>query len=1027
MNTKRWLKVSAITLALTLGVSAKLFAQQFELPIPMASDENQVGAGNSAIRTQATHLDFCDQPQPGMPGALNFTGDGIDLEGQHYLLRDICAVPGLKREDPVPLNDIRSFALDNMGMRGAIGTLEPLDGFCPETLSLTVPGGIISMTIDCRLGKNKESRQSDVCDVRSEAVVDEEETLLADLAPSILVGGTIGSCQESVSPYTVARYPITVKSNEAVTELALPFPPGVLTFFSGIQFWPHLFGLDRTVYDDVITYDWADYFGRGFITAAYDPFKVSQSLELAVDLDGPGPGAIEILVSGDPSVTREFGYSSPLTFYRKHFDPAIGTLKLSGYLTGQLPPYGTPLSFDNIYHLFVQNFNPIAVEPILIYKRRGFVVVNQATFGFDLGQYFLIAGRPYVDTDPLTGAPVAVRWGDFLRCSGGPDSTDCRSILPHTKFSFATFWEESAPAGQDPPLWGSIPDIDRLNPNAVFGPLYQQIDTEDEQVDTPVSLLCPGVFDAVVVEEPITGPWGMGPTSKKRSLVVPCGERGGTDIGLGEGNDTYLYKANPFNDRLHWRFSLADDTPEPTHITVPKDYRVESPDGFVPYGIDVGEVGGDTCPDYLLTFRGQVTVELNPVVGDPFLNGPGDNVVFQVSDEDPRMFADVVQVHFGRMNDAGDDCLINETANLTFGTPGNGKQFATAKFADVNGDGTTDVVVGNLVPEEIPILEGGGFTAYAYVYADANPAAAPQQVRMGFQTDPVGPADVAATAEYIRNLAEAGDDGEGLFGVSALTIDEQGEGSHLGAINGLPLALPPFGCPTKDNIEVASPPDMIWALAQNNQAVSLGLEPALVSTDGATTTLMPSTCHEQHICTIESASGTFEFPFWADDLCCTDPCVDDGAGGVEVREECEAFLCNPEPLIGNAYLCWLIETMPIEMCAVMEADAGGGMPGGGALAMCDDMFSGVGGETIDLDFLDADNVCCIKDCTDSGLEACRTFCVDVDAPGTSMGDLCDLVLACPVAGGPGAKNDDDKAEGDGKTEFAAFRPDEVHH
>nr|HPM41594.1 hypothetical protein [bacterium] len=105
----------------------------------------------------------------------------------------------------------------------------------------------------------------------------------------------------------------------------------------------------------------------------------------------------------------------------------------------------------------------------------------------------------------------------------------------------------------------------------------------------------------------------------------------------------------------------------------------------------------------------------------------------------------------------------------------------------------------------------GLYTGFAYLFrdvADYAPGEAPSRVRVGKAT--------AATADFSEAMLTK-QWGKSVIGVGALAVDEEpGAEPVIAAVNGLPLMLPPFGCPgdpelDPTGVQVVSVPELIFA------------------------------------------------------------------------------------------------------------------------------------------------------------------------------------------------------------------------
>ncbi|MFH0799753.1 MAG: VCBS repeat-containing protein [Pseudomonadota bacterium] len=521
--------------------------------------------------------------------------------------------------------------------------------------------------------------------------------------------------------------------------------------------------------DGVIAYGIAD-FDAGVVTATYDPLMLSISMQDVGNIVSPVKDILNQL------------YISPLAFFRK--DAVAGRMRLAGY-SGMLlfDPKQLPANPLEVMErlLLLPSSNPVSVAsmPVAVsfsgaagsgaFKTiPGFAVVNQATV-VDLDMPVKVAGHSYADPSDFQ----THNWGDYLVHQNGSPITSAE--MPHRLFSYASFWGQGRKWGGGDPTQPA--DMDNFNPNAVFTPKV-------------FAMIGRGAFDAAMAVDTKSG--------TKYSLVVPSGE-------VAENNTFYLYKVFPYPtsaNQVYIRTTVADANPTPMGMIIPTPYEIEVPPGFAPYGIASADIDGDGCADFAVTFRGATTVALKT----PFNNQKGENVVFQNPADQTTMFSNYVYIYKG---DPNKNCAISPAPSIKQLVGPKGVQIAAVALADIDGDNKVDLLVGDLIPRQIPDgKDKDKYTAYAYLFSyidDPNSLHDPfsyQSIRVGFNNfdNAVGPISAADLLDIARGAATGK-----TIGVAALAVDRQQDGSNIGAINGLPLALPPFGCPSlPSNIEVKS-------------------------------------------------------------------------------------------------------------------------------------------------------------------------------------------------------------------------------
>ncbi|MBI4211611.1 MAG: hypothetical protein HY540_03140 [Deltaproteobacteria bacterium] len=817
-----------------LLLTSSLYAQNFSLPIPIGSQQSSK-SGFPATHVDATHLKFFKHPEAPR-GSENFVSEDVTIDGRRFLVDDVVATPGIF-EGMTQVNAGNAM-LDGLGNRLGL-PLNPLHGFCPERLVIQgATSNRLELTLDCQIADGSTSRELQVADVRmfnALASPSEFERLFGTTEP--LVAAVMGSAEQTLTPYGTDLYPATIQS----------------AIFS----WPFLG--PTQAYQDVVAYDLADV-GQGIITAAYDPVKLLMNMQAELSVRT----ATQNLQVRGQLPQQELPFLSPLAFFRKDDYPSRGRMRLAGYSSLQFP---SVLNRENAATLLAQNFNPIAVQPMKFTKSatgtgapqpdEGFAVVNQATL-LNLDDILMYDGLPYVDpTDHR-----AHSWAEYLgtRDASGQFQPLDATTMPHRTLAYTIFWRRHAE-------WASRPTVESYNPNAVFGPFV-------------FALVGPGVFDAdVIVDQPITTSGATTSSPSVESLIVPSGE-------VAADGKTYVYKIEPINaDRLWWRFNpktpVAAGLPGvQTPFVLPTAYAIESPAGFVPYHVKSFDVDRDGCGDIALTFRGSETTPLR--TSRAFQNNVGDHVVFQVSSSDPRMFASVVQIHRGKFRNGR--CEIEATAAERF-IPHPGAQIAAIAIEDIDGNGTKDLLVGDLMPRKIPEGERGAgeYTGYAYLYADASPLSVPKWIRVGFKTSNHEITDLRAVLD--------GSDADGVLGVASLDVTfEAGQGANIASINGAPLALPAMGCPSSQNAEVASFPEIAWSVMQGVQSAQKGLTPFFPGATG----FIPQRCAHLNACAINNASlavNGWNLPFWENEPCCN-PCGGTSPLATWQHNQCRDILCG---------------------------------------------------------------------------------------------------------------------------------------
>lgn len=917
----------------------------FSQPIPIVSDTNQI---ENPAHTDATNFKFFRHPTA-PAGGKNFAfplitlPDGrqvhadILIDGQPYLVSDVVATPGLMPPKE-RVADNSSGMIDDLGARRDI-IMDPIQGFCQgEVLLQNQNGQLIDVAIDCQVDDKKNvmlNRQLQLADIRQDPANELGQLLGADP----LVVAVIGSAQESVSPYSAALYPASVGERSKV-------------FYSFLAGKP-----DLRESKEIVAYDLAELEGLGVVSTAYDhlQLQLKMALSAGVNLNG-GLGE-------QGRIFENTGmYFSPLMFFRKDSDDAVGRVKLSGYSAFKIPDFlfdarnglvpdlaGVDFQQLGILPLLSQNAAPIAVEEmvyaqadvndeILPGKRvpadglHGMAVVNQALWGDWTNLYLNDAGRPFISD--VGGAQRKIyKWFDvfgFQNPQGDFVPLRDQFIFPSNlkKFSHAVFW------GRFGEKWGQHQNrgnLIGLNPNNAYDAFM-------------TGFVGPQSYDAAVLENGLVEE-GVRKTTMAH-LVVPAGVSFEADAA--RASRGAIYSLNPVGGKRVYFMdpALPLEPAQELPIVWPEVYEVDLPSVFfVPYNIKSAELGRKGregklfCGDVVLTFRGIQTIAAH---GVPFKNDVGEPVLFRVSDNDQRMFSDHVHVHFGFVKQEGQRvyCALSSEENaepdidLLVQSPlepmNVPAQVASVQLADFDGDGSTDLLVGDLVPRKIP--EGqpdeGRYTAYAYLYPSFVTAVerVPQPVRTGFKTFTYGevgiaePQDVQSVARAVVQLAVS-EDHKGLLGAAALEADKQQEGgAHIGVINGLPLTVAPFGCPKLNNAEVSSPVELLQSLTKNLRALQIA-DQAIANGDGLAQFPIPfidqgatlaQSCANKSVCTMNLNGNAVELPFWQEDACCQNACDENSL--IWKNGTCKRFLDLAEPGVDHGWADRIIVELE-EACA----------------------------------------------------------------------------------------------------------------
>ncbi len=835
-------------------------SDDYYAPIPVGSSANQVGSDNLPTKTDATNLRFFKHPQGEGP---NFKRDEVMIGGNAHRVNDLVAVPGLLPEQVPEFSSDSEMIEHTSRMNGNIGNY---NFFCPNSMTLEYNGDTYAGSFDCEIGWGfgakqpieepvPGSRQLEIADVR---LVDDFVALIG--VESLLEDNIAGNASEDVQPYRADIYPTTIGE---------PFS------------WPGYEEVGNPVYDEVVTYGLAEIKG-GIVTAAYDPLNISQRIKVCSGVEVNNTEIVECLAPLKQEFFARFPFVSPNIYFRKG-----ERIKLSGYQSMKLPQLhqgqGAGLEVTNIISMLAYNFAPIDVremkykgasgskmharytanasaaaygsptaqttEGIISFRfevipEEGFVVVNQAPILSLDSQINLMLGGYTIDGSFRDGVNIGTTsTTDTVLVELGVECSDplSKELFPHALVSYVNFWGPTP--GHD---WESGIRPEDMNPNDAFSAFK-------------MGFTGGGMFDSAVVEDD-------GLKGKSWRLVVPAGE---PVLSRAAPNKYYIYLLDPVRGKKLSFTTVTDGTsmdqakPKDGCTPIPgtvvgEPYEVVPPAGFAPYGVDSADFNGDGCGDIVLTFRGAKTIAL----AEDFNNEKGEQVVFQQTDSE-KMFSNTVRIYLGQ-SDSDGRCtgeFVHSKDNVITLSPDLDAQISDAKFADVDSDGKVDLVIGDLMPHKLGDTgQRLKWTGMAYIcpHDVITGIGSCTKVRSGFATSIFGPSGGReADPGYLLDVATSTVDG--IVGPGKLDAENAGLGSigaNIAAINGLPIALPPFGCPENGNVEVASP-------------IELLIMPAIE--DGI---LVPARCGGTPITSTgdecEEIPGVTNPTLWS--TCCQDPC-----------------------------------------------------------------------------------------------------------------------------------------------------------
>ncbi|PIR26015.1 MAG: hypothetical protein COX62_04760 [Deltaproteobacteria bacterium CG_4_10_14_0_2_um_filter_43_8] len=815
-----------------IGQDPAAAGRMYTDPIPVLAEPGQRDPHKDKLRTDATHLRFFDHPLP-PAGSDFFRTHSVHIDGEELFVQDLFATPGLPG----------GLALDHLNMLAVVGdrVLEPLHGFCQSETKL----GADVFSIYCQATQENQAKRAiqiaDIYDTEDNRVFEN----LSGQSP--LIANIIASSDYTLSPYNKSLYPRAIGLPAAEWPLLKEIQriePEAVNDFLPIR------------YGDAITYGIADIgYGRGLVTAAYDPIAVR--LKAAQSIEHGNQDAEEEILDNISA-----GFFSPLVFYRSNVDALIGRLQLAGYKALDLVGAGffNENGPGNVLNLLTDfSFNPISVERMIYYQADslaqierqpwnknfghfdGFAVVNQAPV-FDLDEIFtdkvgnpVVNGRNHTSVFEYIG--LRSQQGDFAKLT--------QAIFPNRLVSYVNFW------GRFGEPWALSPTIQDNNPNSVFTPFASVI------IPAEVYSAAPGVERVDGVD---------------RQVLFVASSR--PVLNRDQAKSFYVYKADPFlfENRLHTISDVREPNLSATNWFLPEKYDIRGiPNGFVPYSLSAADIDGDFCLDIAMTLRGEGYESLTPL--EEFENLPDQHVYFRASEENNAMFSN--SVLFYKSERVQGKCSLQRDPQRIFSLNVN-SQIARAVLAQVDDNGPFDLLVLDLIPHII--LEGndaGKMAAYGFLFKDINQNPIlnrfqdAKPIRFGFVTADAGllPANTQdAGGRYLQEAA-ASEISRKLIGPSEASIDEN---YNLAAINGLPLMLPRFECPTLENYDVASPAEIYISSFANYVAEDARdrFRAAPFKINGI---VIPRRCRTD-ICKFTLQNGqVVEAPFWANDLCC-DPC-----------------------------------------------------------------------------------------------------------------------------------------------------------
>ncbi len=579
-----------------------------------------------------------------------------------------------------------------------------------------------------------------------------------------------------------------------------------------------------------------------------------------------------------------------------------------------------PVAPDLFFKTFFNPALPMLTNPIAVNSTKNRVVVTYQTTLWDGRKpMYDIAGRPLAVPKTLNGDGGtehllygnAIGYCDATPCTDANfhplSSADAKKFLlddvvsPVVTYRVANQW---------------------LNPTEAQGDYINQNPSHVLEFEG-MGLVGPGMFDAEGVIDDVSG-------VKVESLLVPSalkeGEVSGMPLGaaivyrLGaKGKHVFmrtLSKAPGATCGFESKFSTL-------HALLPEEIiQVARPPiqnaDFVPYEIHAFK--DDACSDFIVTWRGAHTIRASAADDIQKVNWVAFSSTQTISSSgNPQMFAPgVTRVP---RNLVGGACVANNASWIGLtdaGAQTPKAQVASAAVGDVDGDGTLDLIMGDLIPRT---LAGDATKISAHVWIQYNFAPPSEKVRVGVNQ---GDASLPAVQQVLK-----------VPGVARVSLEDKptaGLPRAIAAINGYPLMLPPVGCPkykvanTNKVADVGSIYETYLGINYNlgsaffttkmpnvyfnlNGTPEYPFTPIGDSITGPTTMdnvddvslrPVPPRCVEKQLCEINGIA----LPFFEEDKCCQILKVGQtsfgAAGAAEAKKTCEDFI-KAYPIYGCSY------------------------------------------------------------------------------------------------------------------------------
>jgi|GEM_PF-4176848 len=901
------LLVSIIALAV-MGLPVLGFSQQlqgvFSKPIVIGGENP-----SQPTTTRAMTLEFIGHPRT--EGAVKFTSEdgAIELEGLSTKVSDVVAAPGYAGGETVQSN---SAMIEMLGPNPVLGGITPLNGIGTDDYLILGPSGEyarLGLNYALRGDNNVAAGRLTLADIRVEEGsefyestlgVDPLETFMLEGNQAVIVADATAS-----PPYDGGEYPAAViDSTQSFQYCLAPRQDMPWVGFQGCEV-----PISDNEYDEVIFYDVADV-GNGLVAPAYDPFLVYTDRQWYIEIDDKVNPKQEAVSYADHGSTV---YFSPLALFRKVGTEPNAKYRFSGYTSFELPMWKAGWPKNRVMWPYILTnwvmpvaLNPIAIEAIDMGGASSWkpllkpasaldspadtdhpdtdVIVAYRNALLDLDATVLGArARPAV----LEVGPTATGHKTYRDIVGVCSDMACTSIasdltndvFPEGTFSVAVFWMQMYEWLEEE----TVGEYINMNPSHVFEPV-------------PLSaMIGPNTYDMAVLTD-----FPDDATGKRRQYaLVPSGY-------YDDASDTgIVYVIHAQNKRLGFKSLWALDMtsspascqqmkykdPQPTALIVPDVLRIERPAaGYVPYQVETGNLDGDMCEDFLITWRAK------GVVADASNDG-----FVKFDDGDGRMFSNTVTVGF-RKEQGGACPALSDIEFMRIEVPASGEaglpQVASATIGrflsegepGYQAEGMADIVAGNAVPEN---NGDGSYSAYAYLFKGS----------AGYTTLP-------QDMERFRVGFDAANDLDDAAGVALLEADTSKDGPDaLSQIVGRPLMLPEIGCPNYSggsDMTVASVYETYLSINANLISLKMTTDPATSSMYEVSLPFRDNAYHPLPIgctkpapqlepCVVQYEGETYHLPFFAGDECCIAPCQNGMTLSEFEATDCYEFLSSPPP------------------------------------------------------------------------------------------------------------------------------------